>query len=499
MFTVDQRHQFRETKNLSIIPNIWWILGLATLLRSLFPILGYAYTRDITIFYTPDSASYLAPARELLAHHRFFTAGAPELIRTPGYPLLLTAGLELGPLEAVTIALQIIISCFTVYLVYRTTRLLFQRELIALIAAALYAIEPFSVLFSSLLASETLFSAVAMIGVYYLVKYLKRERLADLLISGSALAASVYVRPIGYFLPAIVAAGLTLWALVAAPRNKPRLVAHATAFLAVSVGLTALWQVRNKIESDYSGFSAIASDNMYFISAASVQAAEKHVPYYDMRDRLGYQNQRVYFQQHPEQKTWSVAQRANYMNRSAERILLGSPLTFARIYFDGILRATFDPGSTEFLRFFDLYPKQGDLLTVAVDQGIFTTVKTLLASPLLFWSIVLILPLHLMYLSCAAIALCSRATLDRAGFAALFIAAYYMAMAGGPGDWGRFRHPAMPIICIFAASGLCMVMGREASRLRSITSPFAIPLPHYYGRAVGGNSYPTTIEEGQPH
>jgi hypothetical protein len=88
----------------------------------------------------------------------------------------------------------------------------------------------------------------------------------------------------------------------------------------------------------------------------------------------------------------------------------------------------------EFLRFFDLYPKQRDLLTVAVDQGIFTTIKALLGSPLLFWSIAVMLPLHLMYLSCAALALCSRAILDRAGVAALFTAGYYMAIAGGPGD-----------------------------------------------------------------
>src|ERR1019366_6273021 len=329
--------------------NIWCVLGLALFLRTLLPILGYFYTRDVTIFYTPDTASNIEPARELVAHHRFFSHGAPEIIRTPGYPLLLTAGLQLGRLEGATIALQILLSCFTVYMVYRTACLLFERELIAFIAAALYAIEPLSILFSGLLASETLFGAVGMVGVYYLVKYLRRQSLADLLVSGGALAASVYVRPIGYFLPMIIAGGLVAWALVTAPQNKLRLIAHASAFVIVSVGLTGLWQVRNKIESDYSGFSAIASDNMYFIAAASVLATQQRVPYYEMRDRLGYQDQRVYFQQHPEQKTWSVARRVNYMNRAAEHTLLGSPLTFARIYFDGAVRAIFDPASTEFL------------------------------------------------------------------------------------------------------------------------------------------------------
>jgi hypothetical protein len=109
----------REVVTSASIPNIWWILGIALFLRTSFPILGFFYTRDITIFYTPDTASYVGPAMELLAHHRFFNAGAPEIVRTPGYPLLLVAGLRLGRLELVTITLQVLLSCVTVYMVYQ--------------------------------------------------------------------------------------------------------------------------------------------------------------------------------------------------------------------------------------------------------------------------------------------------------------------------------------------------------------------------------------------
>src|SRR6202521_2546749 len=150
--------------------NIWLVLGLALFLRTLLPLLGYCYTHDVTIFYTPDTDSYIVPARELIAHHRFFSDGAPEVIRTPGYPLLLTVGLLLDRLELATITLQVLISCFTVFMVYQTTCLLFEREDIAIIAAVLYAIDPLSILFTSLLAPETLFTAVVMVAVYYLVR-----------------------------------------------------------------------------------------------------------------------------------------------------------------------------------------------------------------------------------------------------------------------------------------------------------------------------------------
>jgi 4-amino-4-deoxy-L-arabinose transferase-like glycosyltransferase len=318
--------------------NIWLVLGFALFLRTLLPITGYFYTRDATIFYTPDSASYIAPAHELIAYHRFFSEGspegrgsnspiapAPEIIRTPAYPLLLTAGLLMGPLELVTIALQILLSCFTVYLVYRTAGLVFESERIALVAALLYSIDPLSILFSSLLSTETLFTAIVMVAVYYLVRYLKRQLLVDLLVSGGALAASVYVRPIGYFLPLVIAAGMAAWTFVTHRQNQLRVLAHTCAFVIVSIGLTGLWQIRNKIETGYSGFSAIASDNLYFISAASVLAAQQRVPYYGMRDRLGYQDQRIYFQEHPEQRTWPVAQRIDYMNRAANHICSAAP------------------------------------------------------------------------------------------------------------------------------------------------------------------------------
>jgi 4-amino-4-deoxy-L-arabinose transferase-like glycosyltransferase len=214
--------------------SIWLVLGLALLLRALLPALGYLFTHDATIFYTPDSVSYIVPARELLAHHRFFSYGAPEILRTPGYPLLLTVGLLLGPFDFVTIVLQMLLGCVTVYVVYQTACLLFDCERTALIAAALYAIEPLSILFTSQIAPETLFTAQVMVGVYYLIRYLKQRSLRYLLASSAALALSVYVRPIGYFLLPIIAAGLIAWTLLTAKQNTPRLIAHALSFLIAS-------------------------------------------------------------------------------------------------------------------------------------------------------------------------------------------------------------------------------------------------------------------------
>ena len=81
-----------------------------------------------------------------------------------------------------TITLQIVLSCFTLYIVFRAALLLFESEQIALLAAAFYAIGPLSILFSSPLVSETLFTAVLMTGVYYFLRYLKRQSLDPLVL-----------------------------------------------------------------------------------------------------------------------------------------------------------------------------------------------------------------------------------------------------------------------------------------------------------------------------
>ena len=291
--------------------------------------------------------------------------------------------------------------------------------------------------------------------------------MVDLVVCAGTLAASVYVRPAGYFLPLVILVTLLVaGARNVAQRNKTGSIAHLSTFLIVFVGLTGVWQVRNKEAIGYSGFSSIFSEDMYCCLAASVLAAQQHLSYRGMQDRLGCYDLDVYFQEHPEQRTWPVMRRFDYMNRTAEHILLSNPLTYARIYLAGVIRQIFDPGSTEFVRFFDLYPKDGGLLDVAVNQGVSKTLKALLQNPLLAWSTIVLLTLQLAYLSFACLALLRRPILDFATLASLLIMVYYLAIPGGPAVWGRFRHPSMPIMAAFAGLGIANQLRRKSESSR---------------------------------
>jgi hypothetical protein len=343
--------------------------------------------------------------------------------------------------------------------VYRTALLVFGSQMIALAAAALYAVEPLSVLFTALILSETLFTALTMLWVYFLLRYLSRPSLGDLLLSGAFLAGSVYVRPVGYWLPLIIASGLSARIVMKNARDKRRLLAHVFGFLIVCFGLIVPWQIRNRRETGYSGFSAVAPYYMYFYNAASVLAAREGLPYYQVQQRLGKNDEHSYFALHPEQKTWPIDQRLNYMNGEARHILLSSPLTYARIHFEGVVRVMLDPGAVDYLKFFNLYPKRGGLLGKAVDVGVPRLVGVLFAQhPLVFWSNALMLLLELPYLAFACLVFFSRRLMTQPQVITIIgVAAYLAVIAGGPAAQNRFRHPVMPLLCVLAGYGLCFL------------------------------------------
>src|SRR3954469_4118084 len=82
------------------------ILLIAFLVRAVVAIAAIA--RDTTG--ATDTMTYVRPATSLVEVGRFDSNGAPELSRTPGYPMLLAVGESAGALVPVTLALQVLLN-----------------------------------------------------------------------------------------------------------------------------------------------------------------------------------------------------------------------------------------------------------------------------------------------------------------------------------------------------------------------------------------------------
>lgn len=442
------------------------IVAFAVLVRVLVPVTAYLFTSDLQVFHTSDTVSYIQPTQELLSDGTFSVNGKVELKRTPGYSLILAPGIVANHVEVVTIALQILLSALSVWLVFVISLEIFSSYRAALIAAWLFAIEPLSVLYTSKLMTETWFATLLLLSMYFLIRHLNLQRTEAgpvtkcLFISAAALAGATYVRPVSYFLPIFIFLGWVLVILIGYWTKRVSSLAvkltSAIGFIIVSMSLIGAWQVRNYVQSGYSGFSGVQDANLYFYLGAATLASLEGRSYYDVQESQGYHNHEVYFSKHPDQKTWPEAQVLRFQGEEGRRILLQHPLTYLKIYSKGTLLLVFDPGAVELLKLFKLYKEGGGLLGAIHDRGIISVSLDLFErKPLFFWSNVVFALYLFAILGFAVVGLARRMVRTRTGVLFLVgVSAYLIVISAGPQSYSRFRHPMMPVLCILAGIGM---------------------------------------------
>ena len=413
----------------------------------------------------PDTPSYLEPGRNLLLHGRFFADGVPDLLRTPGYSLFF-AITSLGGLT-VSAAANVILSVFSVILVWRLGRRVFDDHRIALGAAWIFAFEPIAVKFSVVLYSETLFLTCFLLSMERIAAFLLERRLRVLAVGGLWLAAATFVRPVSYYLPVALALGLFL-----VLARVPGLRWKAPAVLLITVlPWLAAWQIRNRVETGYDGFSSVGVYNLYFNDAAEVKALVEHRSADDVRNEFGFvgantNGQQRYLYQpyltsHPEQTGWSQDRRLNFMHSEAMHIIRAHYWVYLHTCVVALFQTVADSGFGSFEGYMNLRASS-KYSTSLLKGGLLTRVIALsTAHP---WKMVekaafsiLLLGLYLFaargtYLAARGVfrsGMCNSCVWLLLGTSLYFFA----VAAAGSRAGGRFRLPVMPVVCILASAG----------------------------------------------
>lgn len=432
--------------------SVWLVLAVAIGLRLAVPLLGWAFA-PAALWREPDTAGYLTAAERLVHTGRLGTDEQPEIVRTPGYPLLLAIGIAVGQVDAVTIALQIVLSCLTVWLVYAAALAMFERRQIALISAWLCACEPLSILYASKLLSETLFTTLIAAATWLLSKDARRPAWRMLLAAALVVAASAFVRPIAYFLPGWLAILLFVagWS-----SSRWRSLARSAAFFAVAMLPLAAWQVRNYRVAGYANFSAISDINLYYYEAVPVLAVERGL---DMRElaglqaELGFHDEAAYLRRYPEQRSWSPAQRFNWLRAEAGRVLRAHPVTAFRVHTAGILHALTDSGRNAYTHFFGLEHDTGQARQPP-QSIVARLISAMRQKPLVLLIHALLALALVIYLGFGAAGLATSAVRrSPAAWPAFAIGVYLLLLSGGPAGYHRFRLPLEPVISLLAANG----------------------------------------------
>ncbi|MGD0765006.1 MAG: glycosyltransferase family 39 protein [Dehalococcoidia bacterium] len=270
-----------------------FIVLLAIVLRVAWGLYSEARpARDMDTFWYDSVAQELANGHEVANPED----GAPTAFWPPGYPLVLAGVYKLaghGVHQGQT--LNAVVGALTVLATYGIGRIALGRSP-ALLGAAILAVFPSQVIYSSLMMSDVLFTFFFVVAIGVVVLYQARPDRPKVLVlvAGLACGAAALVRGEGMGLPLVLGA----WIAIAARTNWRQAIGSILLLLVGSVLVVAPWTVRNVVRlhafvpvSTNAGWDAVIGHNEfadggwmdpgnYFLRYAQLPDPQKEVEVY---------------------------------------------------------------------------------------------------------------------------------------------------------------------------------------------------------------------------
>jgi hypothetical protein len=368
-------------------------------------------------YFYPDSFTYLAPAKMLLAGHGFASRpGLPEALRTPAYPLLLAA---LGTRVVPVIVLQHLLNAALAAAIYLVTLRRLGSRFVAMTAALLFAIDPPTVHYANKLLTETMFTALL-----FVVFVLGGKAKAPLL-HGLLTGVLVLTRPVAIVYFVVVA---IFFAIRRVPRRTIAI------YVVAALALPLAWATRNRIVAGNFTISTIGATNLLLHRAAGAMAIADEG---DFKQDLAIEQRDLLAEAHDviEQKEHVAAAedlpeavRAPYYSALARRVILQHPIAFAVLTLRGLVVNVFDSDWEAIMMISRL---ESRMIELSIDAFVAVVFLLAVAGVIVLWRT------------------------DRA--LAMLIAgtvAYFLLISAGSEAEARFRVPVVPQMAIAAACGL---------------------------------------------
>ncbi len=431
----------------------------ALVLRLLVPVVALAIAPAGPLFYEPDSATYLENAQSLCASGGFSRGGLPEIIRTPGYAVLLVPGVALGWVTPWVILSQAVAGALCVALAARVAVAWGLSATVVRRGAWLLAIEPISVLYCGKVLSDVWFTTALLAALWQLQRTAARSSARGVALAALLTAAAAFLRPIAYFLPWPWAIWVG-WSARRGGHTWRGSVGRAALFLVVSLVPLVAWQGRNLRVADYGGFAGVSDLDLYFLHAAAVDArvAGREIQLVDQMDF------EAYFRQRPHERDWSQGRVLASMGRAARATIAEHPGVWLRLLVTGMGATLCDNGTQAVLDFVGRAPvAQADERAIARSQPWRRLARACRTKPTMVATWLALEGVVVLWLASAAIGLMVVPWRRPTAVCVLLTVGYLLVLSGGPVGRHRFRLPIEPAICTLAAAGWCRLRGDTVS------------------------------------
>ncbi len=429
------------------------VLSLALLVRGLF------FYRTLTVsgaegFYAKenqDAGEYISLARNFFTGK--FTQGKatnflPEQFRTPGYPLFLSLVSWGGRNLLAAILAQNILFLAFIGLFFRYLEKKAGLAL-AIISSLILALDPTIIYWNNQITSETLFTIVLGLSVFFLLRFAEDGQMRSLVWSAIWLLVSVYVRPISLYLPVVWSILLLLigWSRKFTWRKT------AVLFIllwAIWFGGTVPWRWRNYQISHTPIFST--STAIGFGKYLTAMALARHEPV-------------------PTLATNDPLKQITYQKAETIRYIKNYPLLFLKIHLTSLAPFLIGDGYQNSLQ--AVVPGLKDKIEVTDWNGKPSQLFDFLMRNIRSGNVLFIFG-KLIWGGLVVTALLGAIVWladprFRIPAMIILLVIYYFALASGVGSYSRFRYPVNPEILILFAAGLGTIIKKCTRHHERIT------------------------------
>jgi 4-amino-4-deoxy-L-arabinose transferase-like glycosyltransferase len=391
-----------------------------------------------------DAAEYQAVAEAFLHGE---DPGEVGLARTPLYPLYLAGVYAVAGVRPwVAILGQILFAAGTLLLVHRLAARWFGPKT-GCVAAALYAIDPHSIVGACALLTDTLYTFLLLASVVLFLESLETRRRVGAVAAGLLLGAGALIRPVGLFL-------IPVYALVVVFAGRRALgIAVATAtMVAVASALPVLpWMIRNQARWGEFAITTKGGSHLLTWVAAYTEVQRTGKPVEVVRAELLAAADSAGAATAP-----NPFARARIQGEVAKRTLAAHPLFYAKVHIRGVIHVFTNLGTQGIARTLRIPPSKLDVEWFGgagwrARLGSFFRSK----SPAEF-AIAGAVGLFLAIVYLAAARGVVRAFVSRRWeplIVSLGLILYFMAFVG-PIGVGRYKLPFIPYLLTLAAVGL---------------------------------------------